>query len=38
MKKKNEKQISPSQLENFKLMFFTMKNLQKELAKKPKKS
>jgi hypothetical protein len=37
MKKKNEK-LAPSQLENFKKLFFTMKHLQKELTKKSKKS
>lgn len=37
MKKKNEK-LSASQLENFKKLFFTMKNIQKELSKKSKKS
>lgn len=37
MKKKNEK-LSPSQVENFKKLFFTMKTIQKELSKSKKKS
>lgn len=37
MKKKNEK-LAPSQVENFKKLFFTMKSMQKELSKNKKKS